>query len=219
VKQRHARKVSFIVFLLVICISVVLDRITKSLVQVHLANGVIQPLIPGVLDFRLVYNTGAAWGMFEGARNLFLIIAAFVIVAMFVYILANKSHAALEIIALGMVAGGAIGNGIDRFATGQVIDFIHTLFIDFPLFNIADSSITVGVILFLIMFLFGNKKPEPAKEGEEIEEVEEAREVEEAKEAEEAKMAEEAREAEELREVEEPVGEQDGNDCRLEGDT
>ena len=161
-KQRHSRPVSFIVFAVIICISVVLDRITKSLAVQHLSGGKTQPFIPGFLDFQLVYNSGAAWGIFEGGRGIFLIIAAFTVVAMFIYIAINKKHNAWEIIALGLIVGGAIGNGIDRAISGEVVDFIHTLFITFPLFNIADSSITVGVILFIIVLFFGQqavKKP------------------------------------------------------------
>ena len=159
-RKRHSRTISFIVFAVIICISVVLDRITKSLAESYLGGGHVQPFIPGFLDFRLVYNNGAAWGMFEGARGIFLIIAAFAILAVLIYLAINKKHASVEVIALGLIVGGAIGNGIDRAISGWVVDFIHTLFIDFPLFNIADSSITVGVILFAIVFLFGNKKTE-----------------------------------------------------------
>ena len=159
-KKRYSRSVSFLVFAVVICISVVLDRITKLLAESHLAGGVTQPFIPGFIDFQLVYNRGAAWGIFEGGRTFFLIIAAFTIVAMFLYIAVNTRHSAMEVIALGLVAGGAIGNGVDRAISGEVVDFIHTLFISFPLFNIADSSITVGVILFIIVLIYGMKNPE-----------------------------------------------------------
>ena len=165
-KKKHPRSISFVVFTVVICISVVLDRITKSLAELHLGGGEIQPFIPGFMDFRLVYNSGAAWGLFEGGRGIFLIVAAFTLIAMFLYIAMNTRHNAFEIVALGLIAGGAIGNGIDRAMNGEVVDFIHTLFITFPLFNIADSSITVGVILFIIVLLFGQqaeKKPVEAE--------------------------------------------------------
>jgi signal peptidase II len=138
--------------------AVVLDRITKSVAEAALAGGTIQPFIPGVIDFRLVYNTGAAWGMFEGARIPFLIIAALVVIGMLLFLLLERRHAVLEICGLALIAGGAIGNAIDRAATGKVVDFIHTLFIDFPLFNLADSAITVGFILFASYLLFGGFK-------------------------------------------------------------
>jgi len=170
-RKRHSRQVSLIVFAVVICISVVLDRITKSLAETYLSERLSQPFILGFLDFRLVYNTGAAWGMLEGQRAIFVIIASITVVAMFIYIAVSTKHAAFEIIALGLVTGGAIGNGIDRIMSGSVVDFIHTLFIEFPLFNLADCSITVGVILFIIVLLYwqfkakADKKTSRATEG------------------------------------------------------
>ena len=160
--KRHTRPIAFIVFAVVICISVVLDRITKHLAALHLQDGAIQPFIPGVLDFRLVYNIGAAWGILQGAQTVFIIVASFTLVAMVIYLAVNRRHAAGEVIALGLIAGGAIGNGIDRALGGQVVDFIHPLFINFPLFNLADSAITIGAILFILTLLIGYKKAKPA---------------------------------------------------------
>ena len=163
-RKRHSRPVAFTVLAVVVCISVVCDRITKSLAETHLAGGITEPFIPHILDFYLVHNSGAAWGMFEGARPLFLIIAAFALVALVLYLGVNRRHAALEIIALGLIAGGALGNGIDRALSGRVIDFIHPVFIDFPLFNIADSCITVGVILFALTLLLQMRKPRQSEQ-------------------------------------------------------
>jgi signal peptidase II len=163
VKKRLARTGSFVVFCVTVCLVVAIDRITKLLAVSVLSGGVVKPFIPDFLDFRLVYNTGAAWGLFSGARSLFLVIAVVAVAAMIVYLLAVKKHAKLEILGLGLIAGGAIGNAFDRAQSGQVVDFIHTLFIDFPLFNIADSAITVGVIFFIIVILF-SKKDRPSND-------------------------------------------------------
>ena len=146
-EKRHSRWVSVAAFAVVVTISVVLDRITKSLAEAYLASGP-QQFIPGFIDFTLVYNTGAAWGILDGARIPFIIIAS-------IYMAAVRLHSALEIISFGLIAAGAIGNAIDRAFTGRVVDFIHPLFINFPLFNIADSSITVGFALFLLTLLLG----------------------------------------------------------------
>jgi signal peptidase II len=160
-RKRHSLVVSLIVFCVVLCMVVVLDRVTKALAVDALSGGAVQPFIPGFLDFQLVYNTGAAWGMFEGQRVLFLIIAAVAVVAMLLYLVLARRHAVFTVLGLGLIAGGAIGNGIDRALSGKVVDFIHTLFIEFPFFNIADSAITVGTILFIIVLLFG-MRAEPA---------------------------------------------------------
>ena len=156
-KRRHSRAIAFIVWIVVAIIGVFLDRFTKTLAEIYLADGYVQPFIPGVIDFSLVYNSGAAWGIFDGARTFFLIIMAVALLAMLIYLAYFKRHTALQIIGLGLIAAGAIGNGVDRAMTGEVIDFLHTLFIDFPSFNIADSCITVGVILFIIALLFGEQ--------------------------------------------------------------
>lgn len=158
--MRHSSAISLIVACVMACLVVGLDRITKLLALSTLSGGVVRPFIPGFIDFRLVFNTGAAWGLFDGARGMFLLIAAAAVIAMIIYLLKIPQHATLEIIGIGLVAGGAIGNAFDRAMEGKVVDFIHTLFIDFPLFNVADSAITVGVILVLIVIFFG-KKEEP----------------------------------------------------------
>ena len=156
-RRRHGRAASLAVYGVVACLVVVLDRVTKTLAEDALGGGAIQPFLPGVIDFRLVYNTGAAWGMLEGGRVLFLGIAAVAVVGMVLYLIFAHRHAVLQVLGLGMIAGGAVGNAIDRAASGRVVDFIHTLFIDFPYFNIADSAITVGVILFMVALLFGER--------------------------------------------------------------
>jgi signal peptidase II len=143
------------VFAVVAIMGIFLDRITKSLAVIHLSDGHAHPFIPGVLDFSLIYNTGAAWGMLDGARTFFLIVMAVALLGILIYLAYFKRHTALQIIGLGLIAAGAIGNGIDRAMTGKVVDFLHTLFIVFPSFNIADSCITVGVILFIVALLFG----------------------------------------------------------------
>jgi signal peptidase II len=157
VRKRHARAVSLIVFAVVACMVVVSDLLTKALAVSALSGGKVQPVVPGIVDFQLVYNTGAAWGMFEGARIPFLIIAALAIVAMVLYLVFAHKNAALTLLGLGLIAGGAIGNAIERALSGKVVDFIHPLFIEFPLFNIADSAITIGTILFMIALLFGGR--------------------------------------------------------------
>ncbi|MDR1014387.1 MAG: signal peptidase II [Coriobacteriales bacterium] len=159
-RRRHVRTVSLVVFAVGACMVVVLDRVTKSLAEAALSGGGAQPFLPGIIDFRLVYNTGAAWGMFEGARALFLVIALVALAAMLLYLLSARRHALLELLGLALVAGGAVGNAIDRAQSGRVVDFIHPLFVEFPLFNLADSAITVGAVLFVAYLLFGGRGAE-----------------------------------------------------------
>jgi len=150
---------------------VVLDRISKDLAVIHLGNGSVA-FIEGLLDFRLTYNTGAAWGLFEGARPFFIVSAIIALGVVVVYLFAFKQHTVLTVISLGLFAGGSIGNGIDRVISGRVVDFLHLLFIDFPVFNLADSAISVGVVLLLIVMYKNSKesdKTDPAQASEENE--------------------------------------------------
>ncbi len=78
---------------------------------------------------------------------------------MIVYIAVIKRHSLLRVFALALICSGAVGNAIDRAASGKVVDFIQTLFIEFPLFNIADCAITIGVIgLIISLFLLDSTR-------------------------------------------------------------
>ena len=134
-------------------VMLVLDRYTKVLAVEALSAGQAIPFIPGFLDFLLVYNEGAAFGILEGARLYFLVTALIACIAIIIYLALAKRHSLLRVIALALICAGAVGNAIDRFISGKVVDFIHTLFIEFPLFNIADSAITVGVIAMILSLL------------------------------------------------------------------
>jgi signal peptidase II len=144
---------------------IVLDRLTKTLVVAQLGDGSTQSVIPGILDFTLVYNRGAAWGIFEGGRLFFLATAALAVLAVVIYIVVTKRHATLILLALGLLVGGAVGNAIDRALFGEVVDFVRLLFVRFPLFNVADSAITVGTVFLFIHILFsGRTSAEPTSE-------------------------------------------------------
>ena len=129
-----------------------LDHLSKVWALDALAYGP-QPFIPGVLDFSLVLNAGAAWGMFKGARWAFIVLALAVLALILVYLVKGDGCTSLELIGLGLFLGGTIGNALDRVFRGEVVDFIHTLFISFPVFNVADCCITIGLALFIIALL------------------------------------------------------------------
>lgn len=128
----------------------VLDQASKVLASEHLPEAPII-LISGFFDLTLVHNRGAAFGLFsglpDGLRELFLISIAVLVGVIFVNILRRSSNL-LECLSLGMILGGAVGNLLDRLRFGWVVDFIHLHWHDlsFPVFNIADSAISVGVV-------------------------------------------------------------------------
>lgn len=130
---------------------VALDLITKRIAAVSFVDGQVS-VIPGVLWFTYGENPGAAFSIFEDAGSLFGV-AAVVAVAVILGAL-RTTRPLVEVIAFGMVMGGAVGNLIDRVARGpglldgHVIDWIR--FPNFPIFNIADSSITIAVVLLFV---------------------------------------------------------------------
>lgn len=129
------------------------DQLTKLAVRA-VGEALHVTVIPGVIDFMFVSNIGAAFSMGEGHGIAFAVLALAVIIAIAVYLVRAPQLAHLEVVGMAMVAGGAIGNAIDRLAFGFVTDFIATTFIDFPVFNVADIGITLGVVLALFGYMF-----------------------------------------------------------------
>jgi signal peptidase II len=134
---------------------VVLDQATK-----WLAVGLLDPYRPvsiaPLLNLTLMYNEGAAFSFLAGAggwqRWFFSGFAVAMTVVLVVWLLRLRPHERLMAAALSLVAGGAVGNLIDRLLTGRVVDFIDFYVRDWhwPAFNIADSAIAVGVVLLLL---------------------------------------------------------------------
>ena len=133
-----------------------LDQLTKSLVVRNMEIGESISIIDGFLRLTSHRNSGAAWGMFQG-QMLFFYVVTVAVVAMLIYIYKKEAKNNLLMqLALTMLLAGAIGNFIDRVLFQEVVDFIDVLIFgyDFPIFNVADSALTVGVILMLIEFFF-----------------------------------------------------------------
>jgi signal peptidase II len=134
---------------------VVLDQATKWLAVGMLDPFRPVPLVP-LLNFTLVYNEGAAFSFLSNAggwqRWFFAVFALAMTVVLVVWLLRLKPHERITALALALVAGGAVGNLIDRVLTGRVVDFIDFYVGDWhwPAFNVADSAITVGVVLLLL---------------------------------------------------------------------
>ena len=131
-------------FWLVAAVVLLLDRITKELAAAIPAEGI--PLIPGILGLRYAENTGIAFSLLSGLPRLTGILGLAIVIGGFVW-LRNKEFAVLPLTGLALMAGGAAGNMLDRLIRGYVPDMIETLFVNFPVFNIADSCLTVGCVL------------------------------------------------------------------------
>lgn len=139
--------------LLVASIVWILDQISKWFSSIMLADGGIT-IIPGFFDFDLVHNRGAAFGMFTTLPPFWrttLLLGVATSATIFILILLYKNRKIWDALALGLVLGGALGNLTDRLRFGWVVDFIHLHWHDlsWPVFNLADSAITLGVGILL----------------------------------------------------------------------
>ncbi|RMD46911.1 MAG: signal peptidase II [Aquificota bacterium] len=148
-------------FLFVSLIVIFLDLLTKSIAAKVLSNQDIS-VIPGFFDLTLVWNRGAAFGVLghapEFVRKLILIFAsgiAVVVAIIYSYKKRDQLHP-VQLFSLALITGGAIGNLYDRIFLGAVRDFIdiHIKNYHWPAFNIADSSITIGIAMFVIYEIF-----------------------------------------------------------------
>lgn len=130
---------------------VLVDQVTKAAARCLLADGRSVALVPGVLDLHLLFNEGAAFSLGAGHAWLFVVLALVIVGACGAYTLLGRPGRALSW-ALGCVAGGGLGNLIDRVAAGRVTDFLMTTFVSFPVFNVADVAITVGCVAAVVLF-------------------------------------------------------------------
>ena len=137
-----------------------LDQVTKFLVMRRIGMFEVITVIPGFFNLTYVRNRGAAFGMLAGVpgiwRSAFFIVVTVIAIAAIV-LLIRKTAERLLVAAFSLIAGGALGNLIDRIRYGEVVDFIdwYVRSHHWPTFNVADSAISVGVGLLVIDMLFG----------------------------------------------------------------
>lgn len=138
-----------------------LDQLTKWLVANNLSlNEPVYPIpaLSGLIGLTYVTNTGVAFGLFKEAGTFFIFIAVLVISVLVVYLRKLPKDQQLVRIALGLQLGGAFGNLVDRLRLGYVVDFIDFKF--WPIFNIADSAIVIGVVLLMVA-MWREGRPDP----------------------------------------------------------
>jgi signal peptidase II len=148
-----------VILWLVALVVFVLDRWTKSLVLSHFLPGESRVVVPHLLWWTFVENTHGAFGMFGNSPAL-LIGLAILVLGLFAWAFRDAvRHSTTVRIAFGMIVGGAIGNIIDRLQHHWVVDFIDFKTIWPNVFNVADSCITIGVVLLVIASLRREKRP------------------------------------------------------------
>lgn len=145
-----------IVFLAVMLLAVAADQFTKYLAVENLQGRGVYVLIDGVLELQFFCNTGIAWSMLEGQMIFILFTGVILLSVMLFFIIKLPEQKKFHIlyVLFGVLAGGAVGNMIDRIRLGYVVDFIYVSLINFPIFNVADMCIVVSIIIFAFLFLF-----------------------------------------------------------------
>jgi len=151
---------------LLICGITLLDQLTKAWIRSVFAFGEQRIVIPGFFNLHHIRNTGAAWGLLAGWRVLLIVFS----LAMLLLLLHRRRELFYGFragwLALGLLAGGIVGNLIDRVFLGYVVDFLdfyHGRW-HFPAFNVADSAICIGIGLYLLGQARGSRKPEAGGE-------------------------------------------------------
>ncbi len=146
-------------YVLLSALIVVLDQWYKGLVVRSLGRvGASAAFLPGVLRLTLVHNSGASWGILSGQTDFLLIVTALVSLAILCGILLDKPAAPLGRLGFAFVLGGAVGNALDRYLLGYVVDMFETEFVSFPVFNVADCFITTGAALLILWALRDERK-------------------------------------------------------------
>lgn len=142
---------------------VVLDQYTKYLTVTHIPLGGIVPFWDGVFHFTHIHNTGMAFSLLEGGRWFFLVMTLAAFVLLGVALKKRWITHPTGLWALASIAGGAVGNLIDRVLYGYVVDMIEVEFIRFAVFNVADCFVVCGAIL-LVIYVFFFDKPRKQEE-------------------------------------------------------
>lgn len=142
-------------FSIIICAFLIaIDYITKQLALMYIPRNSTVTVIPYLFDFNFLFNDGAAFGILDDKRWVFMIATIVFLVLGIIYFITLKPNQKYLTYVIMIIIAGGIGNMIDRVTTGQVIDFITFGFIDFPSFNFADCCVVIGCILWIAYLVF-----------------------------------------------------------------
>ena len=150
---------------------ILLDQATKLFVQAHMALYESIAIIPNYLDITYTLNPGAAFSMLADAppwvRKAFLLTMACAAIVVLTVLIVRAERVSITSVAFALILGGATGNLIDRAIRGRVIDFMRAHYYDlnYPIFNVADSAISIGVVLIMLVTFFGREdepRPDPS---------------------------------------------------------
>ncbi|MFC0329165.1 signal peptidase II [Paenibacillus sepulcri] len=143
------------------CIAVgviIVDHVVKWLVSMYMTIGQQITVIPGVFGLASIRNKGAAFSILEGQLGFFIAVTSLVIIGIMIYLHRVYRENQFLSYGLALVLGGALGNYIDRVFKGEVVDMLQVHFFNFPIFNVADSLLCIGVAMIAIDSLRASRK-------------------------------------------------------------
>lgn len=138
-----------IIYYIIAMILIGLDQVSKYLTVQEIALGEVVPVIPNVLSLTYIRNSGAAWSILEDQMIFFYVITVVVVGSLIYFLHTEGKRSPIASTGIAFIMGGAIGNFIDRLHLKYVIDMIRLEFINFPIFNVADMALTIGVIILI----------------------------------------------------------------------
>jgi len=139
-------------FYLLVALVFLSDQISKSWIQTRLRYEESLPIFGNAFTLTLTHNPGGAWGTLPSANKFFIVVAAFAAMALLIAYYRMKRVELFVGGAFALAMGGALGNLLDRLRYGYVVDFFDARFIHWPVFNVADSAITLGILLLMAHF-------------------------------------------------------------------
>lgn len=158
------KKRQLILDMLLLAVLIAADQVTKYYAVIKLKHQPAYSVIDGILEFNYLENRGAAFGLLQNQKVLFLFVGLVFLFAI-CYVLyktpEGRKYTVLHILFVS-IAGGAVGNMIDRMRFDYVVDFIYFVSINFPIFNIADIYVTGATVIFFLLFLFYYKEEDLA---------------------------------------------------------
>ena len=137
----------------IIAVLIVLDQLVKAYVVQNIALGEVKTWIPNFVSLTYLQNRGAAFSMLQDQQWFFTVITLVVMAGAIWYLHKHLDDSLWTVLGLMLIISGGLGNFIDRVSQGFVVDMFHLDFVNFAIFNVADSYLTVGVIVLMIPML------------------------------------------------------------------
>lgn len=144
----------YAIFTLLALALLALDQWVKHWIAANLPLGEGMDFLPGLVELRTVHNYGAAWSSFSGMRWLLVTVTTCIVLAVLAILVRRAVRHPLGVAACFLIVSGGLGNIIDRVRLGYVVDMFNFLFMDYPVFNVADICVVCGCALGAVYYLF-----------------------------------------------------------------